>query len=78
MDKLRMVSQIKPKYRKWTPGVTGTIDRDKYNRNVIGPYDYEPLQYPSVWSLLSRSWRGILHTATIFSLSGALTTLVLF
>ena len=43
VDKLRMVSQIKPKYRNWTPGVTGTIDRDKYNRNVIDPYDYEPL-----------------------------------
>ena len=45
VDKLRMVSQIKPKYRKWTPGVTATIDRDKYNGDVINPYDYEPLQY---------------------------------
>ena len=34
----------KPKDRKWTPGVTGTIDRDRYNRNIIDPYDYEPLQ----------------------------------
>ena len=31
----RMVNQIKPKYRKWTPESTGTIDRDKYNRTVI-------------------------------------------
>ena len=46
VDKLRMVNQIKPKYRKWTPGVTGTIDKDKCNRNVIDPYDYEPLQGP--------------------------------
>ena len=37
VDKLRMVSQIEPKYRKWTPGVTGTIDKDKCNRSVIGP-----------------------------------------
>ena len=42
VGKLRMVSQIKSKYRKWTPGVTGTIDRDSHNRNVIDPYDYEP------------------------------------
>ena len=44
VDKLRMVSQIKPKYRKWTPGVIEMIDRDKYNRKVIDPYDHEPLQ----------------------------------
>ena len=44
VDKVRMVNQIKPKYRKWTPEITGTIDRDKYNRTVIGPYDHEPLQ----------------------------------
>ena len=43
VDKVRMVSQIKPKYCKWTPGVTGMIDKDKCNRNVIDPYDYEPL-----------------------------------
>ena len=43
VDKLRMVSQIKPKYRKWTPGVIGTIDKDKCIRNVIDLYDYEPL-----------------------------------
>ena len=34
-DKVRMVGQIKPKYRKWSPESTGTIDRDKYNRTVI-------------------------------------------
>ena len=34
----------KTKHRKWTPEITGTIDRDKYNRNVIDPYDHEPLQ----------------------------------
>ena len=26
VDKLRMVNQIKPKYHKWTPGVTGAIN----------------------------------------------------
>ena len=44
MDKLRVVNQIKPKYRKWTPEITGRIDRDKCDRIVIGPYDHEPLQ----------------------------------
>ena len=43
VDKVRIMSQIEPKYRKWTPGVTGTIDKDKCNRSVIDPYDYEPL-----------------------------------
>ena len=38
-----MVNQIKPKHRKWTPEVTGAIDRDKYDKTVIGPYDHEPL-----------------------------------
>ena len=47
MDKLRIMNQIKPKYRKWTAGVTRTIDKDKCNRSVIDPYDYEPLQGPS-------------------------------
>ena len=46
VDKLGMVNQTKPKYRKWTPEITGTIDRDKYNRIVIGPYDHEPLHPP--------------------------------
>ena len=44
VDKLRIINQIKPKYRKWTPKVTRTIDKDKCNRSVIDPYDYEPLQ----------------------------------
>ena len=35
----------KPKYRKWTPESTGTIDRDKYNRTVIGPYDQNTYIY---------------------------------
>ena len=43
VDKVRIVNQIKLKYRKWTQEITGTIDRDKYNRTVIGPYDHEPL-----------------------------------
>ena len=38
-----MVNQIKPKHRNWTPGVTGTIGQVKYNRNVMDPYDHEPL-----------------------------------
>ena len=49
VDKLRMVNQIKPKHREWTLGDTGTIDRDKYNRNVIDPYDHEPLHM--AWSV---------------------------
>ena len=44
VDKLRMVNQIEPKHRKWTPEITGTIDRDKYNRPVIGHMTHEPLQ----------------------------------
>ena len=44
VDKLRMVNQIKPKHRKWTPEITGTIDGDTYISTVIGPYDHEPLQ----------------------------------
>ena len=54
VDKLRMVNQIKPKHRKWTPeitGTTGTIDRDKYNSTVIGPYDHEPLHTPPLESM---------------------------
>ena len=47
VDKVRIINQIKPKYRKWTPGVTRTIDKDKCNRSVIDPYDYEPLQSSS-------------------------------
>ena len=39
-----MVNQRKPKHRKWTPEITGTIDRDKSNRTVIGPYDHTSLQ----------------------------------
>ena len=42
VDKVRMVNQIKPKYCKWTPESTGMIDRDTYNRTVIGPYDQNP------------------------------------
>ena len=49
VDKLRMVNQIKTKHRKWTPGVAGTIDKDKYNRNVIGSYDYKPIQNLADW-----------------------------
>ena len=48
VDKVRIMNQIKPKYRKWTPGVTRTIDKDKCNRSVIDPYDYEPLQLLSI------------------------------
>ena len=33
--KLRMVNQIKPKHHKWTSEITGTIDRDKYDRTII-------------------------------------------
>ena len=29
VDKIRMVNQIRPKYRNWTPEITGTIDKDK-------------------------------------------------
>ena len=29
VDKLRIVNQIKPKHCKWTPEITGTIDKDK-------------------------------------------------
>ena len=43
VDKLRMVDQIKPKHRRWTPGITGTINRDKYNSTVISPYDHQSL-----------------------------------
>ena len=58
VDKVRIMNQIKPKYRKWTPGVTRTIDKDKCNRSVIDPYDYEPLQLLSRrWSSLARSMK---------------------
>ena len=40
VDKLRMVNRIKPKHRKWTPEITGMIDRDKYDKTVIGPYEH--------------------------------------
>ena len=33
----------KPKHRKWTPEITGMVDRDKYNRTVVGPHDHEPI-----------------------------------
>ena len=29
VDKIRMVNQIRPTHRKWTPEITGTIDMDK-------------------------------------------------
>ena len=41
---------------KDTPKITGTIDSDKYNGTVIGPYDHEPLQPPS------RSCGGIINS----------------
>ena len=44
------LNQLKPKHRKWTPEITGTIDRDKYNRTVIGPYDHEPLHWVKSYS----------------------------
>ena len=37
---LRMVNQIQPKHRKWPPVITGTIDRDKYDTTVTGPYEH--------------------------------------
>ena len=37
VDKLRMANQTERKYRKWTPEIIGTIDRDKY---VIDPYGH--------------------------------------
>ena len=40
VGKFRMVNQIKPKHRKWTPEITGTIDRDKYDKIVIGSYEH--------------------------------------
>ena len=52
VDKLRMVNQIKPKHRNWTPEVTGTIDRDKYDRTVINLYDHEPLKLIRSWDKL--------------------------
>ena len=33
----RMVNQIKPKHHKWTPEITGMIDKDKC---MIEPYDH--------------------------------------
>ena len=33
----------KPKHRKWTPEITGMIDRDKYDKTVMGPYEHGPL-----------------------------------
>ena len=51
VDKLRMVNQIKPKYRKWTPESTGTIDRDKCNRTVIGPYDQNLTKVKDAWDV---------------------------
>ena len=53
VDKVRIMNQIKPKYRKWTPGVTRTIDKDKSNRSVIDPYDYEPLHLEGVYLPIS-------------------------
>ena len=40
VDKLRMVNQKKPQHRKWTPEITGTIDRDKYGETVIDLYEH--------------------------------------
>ena len=54
VDKVRIMNQIKPKYLKWTPGVTRTIDKDKCNRSVIDPYDYEPLHQNSTQALKKR------------------------
>ena len=39
-----MVNHIKPKHRKWTPEITETIDRDKYDKTVIGPYEHGVLE----------------------------------
>ena len=30
VGKIRMVNQIRPKHRKWTPEITGMIDKDKF------------------------------------------------
>ena len=54
-NKLRIVNPIKPKHHKCTSGVTGTNDRDKYNRSVIDPYDHEPLQGSSVQNARMRT-----------------------
>ena len=40
VDKLRNGEPNKPKHRKWTLEITGTIDRDKYDRTVIDPYGH--------------------------------------
>ena len=40
VDKLRVMNHVKPKHRKWTPEITGMIDRDKYDETVIGPYEH--------------------------------------
>ena len=61
VDKLRIVNQIKPKYRKWIPEITGTIDRDKYNENVIGPYDHEPLHTACDSTLSNTTMYPIIH-----------------
>ena len=36
-----MMNQVnKTRHRKWTPEITGTIDRDKYDKLVIDPYEH--------------------------------------
>ena len=30
----------RPKYCKWTPEITGMIDRDKYDKTVMGPCEH--------------------------------------
>ena len=30
VDKIRVVTQIRPKHHKWTPEITGMIDKYKY------------------------------------------------
>ena len=34
------VKDCEPNKPKRTPEITGTIDRDKYNRTVINPYEH--------------------------------------
>ena len=50
VDKIRMVNQIGPKHRKWTPEITGTIDKYRcmIEPAVIGSY--------VIWSTYSPDW----------------------
>ena len=57
----RMVNQIKPKHRKWTPKITGMVDRDKYDKTVIGPYEHGVLTNEVTPSLGSHSWESEQH-----------------